>query len=511
MTIWTRRAVLGAGALGALSACSPDQARPDRQGPSARPTETASSRGGKVDWARLRRSVQGTLARPGDADYDQVRLLENPRYDGERPLAVLSVSSAQDAATGLAFAREHDLPLAIRSGGHSYPGWSGGGSPRSLVLDCRRLDRVQVSGGTATIGAGASLARVYDGLSGAGRAIAGGSCATVGISGLTLGGGVGVLTRALGLTCDSVRSMEVVTADGRVRRASADEEPELFWALRGGGGGHLGVVTSFEFETSEAPTLTTFYLEWPFSGAEAVLDAWQQWAPTADARLWSTIKALGGDEHPDTPLLLVSGTWTGPTSELDGQLAGLLDQVPGPSTRSVHVRGYRDAMMSYAGCASIPVAECTTGPGGQLQREAFAATSHVMYDALDGAGIADLLDRVRAAQTSGLKEAGISIDALGGRVQDLAAGDTAFVHREALATVQYTATFPAGTPSDADSYVHGFREAMLPHWGNHAYVNYADPTIEDYLTAYFGANADRLARAQATYDPNGFFAQPQGL
>ena len=142
--------------------------------------------------------MEGTLARPGDPTYDQVRLLQNPRYDGERPLAVLSVGSEQDVATGLAFARDHDVPIAIRSGGHSYPGWSGGGKPRALVIDCRPLDQVQVSGETATVGAGAALAHVYDEIGGRGRAIAGGSCPTVGISGLTLGGGVGVLTRAMG-------------------------------------------------------------------------------------------------------------------------------------------------------------------------------------------------------------------------------------------------------------------------------------------------------------------------
>jgi len=438
--------------------------------------------------------VEGTLARPGDPTYDQVRLLQNPRYDGERPLAVLSVGSEQDVATGLAFARDHDVPIAIRSGGHSYPGWSGGGKPRALVIDCRPLDQVQVSGETATVGAGAALAHVYDEIGGRGRAIAGGSCPTVGISGLTLGGGVGVLTRAMGLTCDAVRSMRVVTADGTLRTASADDEPDLYWALRGGGGGHLGVVTSFEFETTAAPTISSVYLQWPLSAAADVVAAWFDWAPTADARLWSTLKALGGAEHAGSPILLLSGTWTGPTSALDAQLAGLLDHVPAPSVRSDHVRGYLEAMQAYA------------GSGG---REAFAATSHVAYDALTSAGIADLIDQVQAAEAAGPKEAGISIDALGGKVGDLAPGDTAFVHRKALATVQYTATFPPGTPKAADTYVRGFRGAMLPHWGNHAYVNYSDATIADYRTAYFGDNADRLATARSTYDPDGFFTQPQ--
>lgn len=514
VTTWSRRAVLGAAALGALSACSSGSDEPAPASTlSSPPTSPGPSPNGKPPWGQLRKTVSGTLSLPGDSSYNQVRLLQNPRYDGEHPLAVLSVASATDVATGLAFAQDNDLPVAIRSGGHSYPGWSGGGTPKALVIDVRPLDGVDVSGTTATIGAGAALAHVYDVIGGAGRAIAGGSCPTVGIAGLTIGGGVGVLTRAMGLTCDAVQSMQVVTADGAVRTASADEEPDLYWALRGGGGGHLGVVTSLVLATQAAPTLSTVYLEWPFDDAADVIAAWQDWAPTADHRLWSTLKGLGGQSHPSGPTLLLSGTWTGPGSAFDAQMAGLLDHVPAPSTRTTNVLGYRDAMMSYAGCASIPADKCTTGPGGELQREAFGATSHVAYQPLDQAGIDDLLGQVQAAQTaggsSGLKEAGISMDALGGRVRDLAPSDTAFVHRKALATVQYTATFPPGSATAADAYVRGFRSVMTPHWGDHAYVNYADPTITGYLSAYFGANADRLSQARTDYDPDGFFTQPQ--
>ena len=323
-----------------------------------------------MPWAQLRRSVQGDLALPRDPSYDAVRLLQNPRYDGQRPLAVLSVASPQDVATGITFARDHDLPVAIRSGGHGYPGWSGGGSPRALVIDCRPLDHVLRDETSATIGAGATLAPVYRTLGGAGRAIAGGSCATVGIGGLALGGGVGVLTRAMGLTCDAVTAMTVVTADGRVRAVSADEDPELFWALRGGGGGHLGVVTSFDMTTVAAPTISTVYLEWSFAAAADVIGTWMDWAPSADDRLWSTLKALGGRTHPRQPTLLLSGTWTGPTAAFDGQLAGLLDHVPAPSVRSTHTRSYQAQMAAFAGSGA---------------RQSFGATSHVAYDALDAA------------------------------------------------------------------------------------------------------------------------------
>jgi hypothetical protein len=164
-------------------------------------------------------------------------------------------------------------------------------------------------------------------------------------------------------------------------------------------------------------------------------------------------------------------------------------------------------MLTYAGCSSIPVDQCHTGPGGSLDREAFAATSHIV-----GAAEVDmsaLLDHVEDAQSSGLKEAGISIDALGGKVDDVGDSETAFGHRGALATVQYTATYDSGPATPATSYVRGFRSAMTSSWGTGAYVNYADSSITDYQQAYFGSNADRLADVRSTYDPDGFFTQPQ--
>ncbi len=495
---------------GAAAACAPHDASPpaDTPAPPVSPTSVAPSRvtsPTSADWRRLARHVDGTLARPGSATYETVRLTQNPRYDGARPLAVLSVAGARDVATAFSFAQDHGLRVAIRSGGHSYPGWSAGDG--ALVIDVRPLHRVSLSGTTATIGAGASLVQVYDGLGTHGRGIAGGSCPTVGIAGLTQGGGVGVLTRAHGLTCDSVAAMRVVLADGTVVTASADHEPELFWALRGGGGGHLGVVTSFTFRTFAAPTITRAYVAWPFSAAEHVVPSWLRTVPRADPRLWATLKLLGGRTHPSGPALFMSATWTGPASGMDAALQPLLSSVPAPTTDSRSTASYLDTMLTYAGCSTIPVPECHTGPGGALDRGAFAATSHIIT--VPDVDMSALLDRVDAAQGSGLKEAGISIDALGGKVDDIGAGDTAFGHRGALTTVQYTATYDSGPATTATSYVRRFRTAMKPSWGSGAYVNYADSSLKHYQQAYFGANAGRLAQARMSYDPHGFFTQPQ--
>lgn len=501
MTI-SRRAVL----LGAAGAVSAAGCSSDRTTVAPTPSATTPSSASGVDWRRLADQLSGPVRRPGSAGYEQVRLVQNPRYDGARPLAVVTPATPQEVATTLRFAQEYDVPVAIRSGGHSYPGWSAGA--RSLVLDCRGLNQVTVHGSTAVIGAGAALAPVYAALAAHGRAIPGGSCATVGIGGLTLGGGVGVLTRALGLTCDSVTGMQIVTADGQVRTVDEQRDPDLFWALRGGGGGHLGVVTSFTFSTAPAPAVATFFLSWPMTQAARVIAAWQAWAPVADPRLWSTCKVLGGTAHPGGPTVRVAGTWIGPGTP---DLGGLLDNCPAPAVHTSSRKSYGEAMAAYAGCADIPVARCHTGPGGDLDRESFGATSHVGYRTLPADGITRLLDQVEQAQSSELKEAGLSMDALGGKVRGVAPGDTAFVHRDALMTVQYTATYTGDRGAEADAYVRGFRKALTPYWDNHAYVNYADPTLVDPLRAYFGANADRLGSVRATYDPDRFFTQPQGF
>ncbi len=223
--------------------------------------------------------------------------------------------AAQDVATAFAFAQDHGVPVAIRSGGHSYPG---------LVGRRRRARRRRPA-------ARPRLAERHDGApsapaprssrctTGWARAAAGSRAAPArpsAIAGLTQGGGVGVLTRAHGLTCDAVTSMQVVLADGRVVTASADQEPDLFWALRGGGGGHLGVVTSFTFKTFAAPTITRAYVAVAvLRGTPRSSRSWLRTvaaAPTGGSGRRSSCSAA--QTHPSGPALFMSATWTGPAS-----------------------------------------------------------------------------------------------------------------------------------------------------------------------------------------------------
>lgn len=488
----------GLGLTGLLAACTDDPPKPS---PTPSRSSPAAAEGPRT-WSELAAATTGTLLRPGSAGWDAARVLRNPRFDDADPLGILRVASAADVSAGLAFARASRTPVALRAGGHSYTGWSAGGAkgtdvPSSLVLSTADLDSIELSsdGSSVTIGPGARLLDVYAKLAAAGRAIGAGSCATVGIGGLTLGGGLGVLVRSFGLTCDQLTGATLVTADGRTHEVSEHQEPDLFWACRGGGGGTLGVVTSLTFRTRTAPPVLMFQVAFPWSAAAGVVAAWQKWAPTADPKLWSSLKLLGGSKHPSGPSVTVSGTWIGSKSGADASVDGFVrDTGATPLTHTATQASYGDAMRLYAG-SGIRVSE--------------AATSSIGSKRLTTAQIGALIAQVeKASSVGGMTEGGVALDALGGAVSQVGVADTAFPWRSALWSAQYTATFADGTdPAPFDAYVRGFRAAMQPAWGTAAYANYCDAAITD-PTAYFGSNTSRLHRIAQAADPGGTFAQP---
>ena len=203
--------------------------------------------------------IDGALLTPGSPAYDAARRPENRAYADVRPALVLRCCSEADVVQGLTFARETGMPVVPRGGGHCFAGRS---STDGLLLDLSGLSDVAVDGTRATIGAGARLGGVYAALHRRGRTLPAGCGETVGIAGLTLGGGIGLLGRRYGLTCDRLVAARVVLADGRVVDCGPDAEPDLFWALRGAGGGQFGVVTSLTFDTVAEPLTTRFELRW---------------------------------------------------------------------------------------------------------------------------------------------------------------------------------------------------------------------------------------------------------
>ncbi|MFI2027298.1 FAD-binding oxidoreductase [Streptomyces buecherae] len=483
-------------------------------------TTSASARAGKpraADWTALGKGLRGGLIRPSDADYAQARQLYNTRFDHQRPAAIAYVAHTSDIAECLAFARRHGTPLAIRSGGHSYAGHSGGTD--RLVIDVSRLRSIRTGAGTATIGAGAKLIDVYTSLGAHGVTIPAGSCPTVGISGLTLGGGHGVVSRAYGLTSDSLVGATVITADGRTVQTAKDREAELFWALRGAGSGNFGVVTELRFRTHKAAAGVSAYLTWPWTKAAAVLRAWQAWGPTQPDEIWSALHLSAAPGR--TPTVSLSAFSLGTYGDLQNALDRLADAA-GASAKSVSLRrrGYLDAMRVYAGCSTHSTTQCHlsgTTPGreatGALRRETYGARSDFFDRSLNQQGIRALLDQVeRYGRGTGGGAVSVALTALGGAVNRVAPLATAFVHRRSRMLAQYTASWPAGrSGATQTAWLDSAHAAMRRHASGAAYQNYADAGLKDWRTAYYGAAANRLTAAKKRYDPNRLFTFAQAL
>lgn len=450
--------------------------------------------------------------RAGQSGYNPAALLYNPRFAAQaHPQAIARCRTTRDVAACVRFAADGGAPLRLRNGGHSYGGWSSGSG---LVADLAALKSVTVNTGakTATVGAGALLADVYTALASRGVSIGAGSCATVGVTGLTLGGGVGVLTGAYGLTCDQLRSAEVVTADGKTRTVDPGKDPDLYWALRGGGGS-FAAVTSLTFAVRPAPTITTFFFKWPWSAAGDVLTAWQHWIRGIPRELWSTCKLLV--EPGQGSKVTVSGTWIG-SGSLDSRLNALLATVPRPTSDQRSSRGYGPTMLGEAGCSGQSAGDCIADALAPAKRQPSAATSSILNQELPAGGVAAIVAAVAAgSRVANMIEGGVSFDTLGGAVADVAVGATAFPWRKALATVQYTATWAFAnatlSPAPFDAFVRNERHALAPWLSSPAYVNYADPGITDYATAYWGANLVRLQQVKRSYDPHNVFSFPQSV
>src|SRR5690348_10149312 len=209
------------------------------------------------------------------------------RFHDVRPAGVVRCRTPADASAAIGFARQAGLPVSIRCGGHSVAGRS---VTEGMVIDVTPMSRVEVSGGIASVGAGARLGDLYEALYEHGVTIPAGCGPAVGITGLALGGGIGILGRRYGLTCDRLLRAEVALADGRVIECDPDHDPDLFWALRGAGGGNFGVVTCLVFDPVPAPQTMVFHLAWPFAHAAALAGTWQEWTPYAPEDVDATLR-----------------------------------------------------------------------------------------------------------------------------------------------------------------------------------------------------------------------------
>ncbi|HEV2342669.1 MAG TPA: FAD-binding oxidoreductase [Actinocrinis sp.] len=450
-----------------------------------------------TEWQALRGLVEGELRLSGEPGYAQDRMPRNQRFAANRPAAFLTAAHAGDVAAAVDWARTASVPLAVRGGGHSYAGYC---VSTGLVLDLRNLVGVRFDPdtGLVTVGGGTPMKTVYAALRPYDVTIPLGNSDTVGIGGLTLGGGVTSISRAHGLTCDALVSTDVVLADATMVTASAREHQDLFWACRGGGGGNFGVNTSFTFQTRPAPAGSTCLVLWPRPCAVEVLAAAQEIMRTAPDGFSARIgiaRSPGGDT-----VVSMVGHHLGPAAQLRDLIAPACAVAP-PVRADIEDRNFWDAA-TYLHHSSA---------GG-----AFAVKTRCTPHAIDDAGLATLVRAVDKWPGSENPDgAGAALFAWGGAISRVPVADTAFPHRDTRFLLSLDTSW---TQADSPETVRAnlkWLSALHAESGEFApdasYVNFTDPDLADWRRAYYGTNADRLAEVKRRYDPDRFFAFPQAV
>ncbi|MDX6477803.1 MAG: hypothetical protein QOG29_390 [Gaiellaceae bacterium] len=447
----------------------------------------------------LDKLIQGDVLGRADDGYDAARQVYSNRA-GTQPFAIVFAESARDVQRTILWARRHDLRIAPRSGGHSYAGYS---LATGVVVDVSRLNKVALGSGQATVGAGAKLYDVYATLAAHGVTVPAGSCPTVGIAGLTLGGGHGYSARKLGLTCDSLREVRIVTADGRALAANAKQHSDLFWACRGGGGGNFGIATSFIFRTHPVGNVATYRCSWSWAQAKQAIRGWQSWAPHAPPELMCVIDLLSGST---SPTVTSGGQFFGSEARLKTLLSQLFALTGQPAGLTIRTRSFMDAQRYWADCRDA--ADCKASV-----HATFSAKSDYAKKPLAGPAVDVLVAAMESHQAdSRLGGAAILLDAHGGVVNRVPRSATAFVHRDALFSIQYIASWGSSTVAQANlGWIQKLYADMRPYVSGFAYQNYIDPELATWKHAYYGTNLPRLARVKRKYDPKNVFRFAQSV
>lgn len=430
------------------------------------------------------------MLRPGDGGFATYQPAFNARTMLTPQLRALC-KTANAVGIMVDWCRSNNLPFAMRSGGHSYEGFS---QSSSIVIDTRPMSaiKVDVASKTVTVGAGASLGSIYKALAPHNLAFAAGSCPTVGVSGHSLGGGYGYLARPFGLTCDNLLGIDLVDPQGRQIPADAQQNADLFWANRGGGGGSFGVATAFRFQLRRLTNVLVFRIDWTGldpAHAAAVLKGWQASVPQTPSSIDATFlikwRPNGGID------LRCSGQSIGPRRQL---LTALRPLSHSPQIRSM---SFLAAVNYFAGGNS----------GWTYTSAPMKGKSDYVVSPLTNEGTMTLMNQV--ATKPGVY---VICDAYGGAIAQVAAGATAFAHRGALYSVQYGSTW--SDPKDTPQRLADMRDlyaAMRPYMFGAAYVNYCDLDLTDWQNAYWGANLPRLKQIKSAFDPDNIFRHAQSV
>ncbi len=454
--------------------------------------------------------LTGRVLRRGTPGWEGARHGFNSRYDydGNEPQAVVFCQDKYDVARAVKWARQNNVPIRPRCGRHNYQGYSSLVKD-GLVIDVNDMEMVQVNQekGTAVLGAGLSMLELAELLWDSGMTLPLATGPSVGLAGLTLGGGFGINSRKYGMTCDNLLNVEMVNADGEIINANEEENPDLFWACRGGGGGNFGIATAFTFKVHPASLVIAFNIGYRWEDFDRIVDLWQRWAPAVDDGITSLL-SLKVDKT-----ITLLGQYTADEQELPRAfelLQPMLSQVL-PIAVSIQVAPHIAAARMFFGVDPANPQWAVREHSGQ---QIFKSTSAVALEPFSAEAITTLrrfLETVPPLSAPPSQPSMVQLLGGGGAAGRVAADATAVAYRDVNFIVQYDGYWTA--PQDAEStvaWVKEMRDTLLPHAVG-AYVNYADEQLDDPLRAYFAANLERLVQVKARYDPSNIFNFPQSI
>jgi len=446
----------------------------------------------------LRVGIQGDVRAPDDEGYDEARAVYNAMID-RRPELVVGCRDTADVIAAVRFASERGLDVAVRGGGHNVTGF--GTVDGGLVIDLSPMHgiRVDPEAGTARAEGGCTWGDFDHATHAYGLATTGGLLSTTGVGGLTLGGGIGHLTRGFGLSCDNLVSADVVTPAGEVLTASADQNEDLFWAIRGGGG-NFGIVTSFEFGLHPVSTVLGGPVFYPIDRTADVLRFYREFIATAPRELGAFFAFQIGPPAPfipehlhNVPMCAIVVCYAGPMDEAEGVVKP--------------IREFGPPALDLVGPLPYPALQS-------------------MFDALLPPGLlhywkADFITEISDAAIDVHVEHGPNVPTvpstmhiypLNGAVHDVGKDETAFSYRDAEFVHVIVAAYPDAADTDANvAWVRSYWDALRPHAAGGAYVNFLMDEGQDRVRESFRENYDRLARIKSKYDPNNLLHLNQNI
>jgi FAD/FMN-containing dehydrogenase len=439
---------------------------------------------------KLEAVLQGEVLRPGHPAYDPARTVFNAMVD-RHPALIVRCRSRDDVRRALEFAQAHDLLLAVHGGGHNVAGKAL--CDDGLVIDLSPMKRMEVDPSARTARAEAGLTwRDFDRETQAhGLATTGGFISSTGIAGLTLGGGLGWLMRRHGLACDNLRSVEIVTADGQLRTADADNHPDLFWAVRGGGG-NFGVVTSFEYRLHPVETMLAGVVFFPLTEAKTALRLYRDLMADAPDELMAYAILLTSPEA--LHMLAVAVCYVGPLDRAEASLRPLRNR-PEVAADSVGPMRYGDIQTMF-------------DPGFPAGRLHYWKSNFLR--GLSDEAIATLIEGFEAVPSP---FSAVAIEPFGGAVGRVPTDETAFPHRQSQYSLVIISMWTDPATSAANiGWAREYWEAMRPFSRDAVYVNYLDADDADRIpAAYEAATYEILRRVKEKYDPKNFFRVNQNI